>query len=99
MHLRFIARVLLVPFVGLTLYTLYDVGVLAVFEHQLASSGGWHVFADLSIALTLLMVWMVPDARRTGRNPYLYVIITLIAGAFGPLLYFALSKPDDPTKL
>ena len=94
-NVRLLAIALLVPFTALTAYTIYDIGVLAVFEHQMASSGGWLVFVDLAIALLFIMIWMVPDARPTGRNPWPYIVITLIAGSFGPLFYLALSKPRE----
>jgi len=34
---------------------------------------------------------MVPEAKRAGRNPWPYVVITLFLGSFGPLLYLILS--------
>lgn len=85
-----LAVALLVPFTALTVYALADVGFIGVFEHQLASSGGWQVWVDLVIAIVLLLTWLIPDARRTGRNPWPFVVISLIAGSFGPLLYVAL---------
>lgn len=87
---------LLVPFSALTAYSVYDVGLLGVFEHQLASSGGWQVLADLIIAIVLILFWLVPDARRSGRNPWPYVFLALAAGSFGPLLYLALAKRGAP---
>lgn len=92
------ARVSLLPFMLLTVYTLYDVGFIGVFEHQLASSGGWQVFTDLAIALTLIMCWMYGDAKRTGRNVWPYIVITLIAGSFGPLFYVASSRVEDEAR-
>lgn len=93
-----LARLFLLPFTLLSVYTLYDVGVIGVFEHQLASSGGWQVFTDLAIALSLIMCWMYQDAKRTGRNVWPYIVITLIAGSFGPLFYVASSKVDDAAR-
>ncbi len=85
---------LLVPFSALTAYSVFDVGLLGVFEHQLASSGGWQVLADLVIAIVLILFWLVPDARRSGRNPWPYVFLSLAAGSFGPLLYLTLAKRE-----
>ena len=53
---------------------------------------GWQVFADLVIACLLLLMWIFPDARKRGRNPWGYALITVVLGAFGPLLYWALGK-------
>jgi len=45
------------------------------------------VFADLVIALALVMVWMWRDARAQGRNPWPWILATLVVGSFGPLVY------------
>lgn len=94
--LRWIAIAVLFPFGALTAYALLDVGFVGVFQHQFDSSGGWQVLADLVIAIGLISVWMVVDARRTHRNPWPYVGLALVAGSFGPLLYLALT-PRPPS--
>jgi len=33
------------------------------------------------------MVWMVADAKKHGLNPWPFVLVTVTAGSFGPLLY------------
>lgn len=45
------------------------------------------VFADLVISLALVMVWMWRDARAQGRNPWPWILATLVVGSFGPLVY------------
>ncbi len=42
---------------------------------------------DLVIALFLVLTWLWNDARTSGRNPWPWIGITLVAGSFGPLLY------------
>jgi len=91
-QLKLLAIVLLVPFTALTAYAIQDVGLIGVFEHQLANGGGMQVFADLAIALVFVLCWLIPDAKKRGRTPWPYVLLTLAAGSFGPLLYFALHK-------
>jgi len=39
------------------------------------------------IALVLLLTWLVPEARKAGRNPWPWVVATLLLGSIGPLLY------------
>ena len=85
-----IAIALLIPFTALSVYAVYKVGYIGVIDYQRHSPAGWQVFADLVIACILLLMWIFPDARRHGRNPWGYAIVTLVLGAFGPLLYWAL---------
>ncbi len=78
---------ILAAFAVLTGYAVMDVGYLGIFEHLLVSSAGWQVGVDLVIACALVMIWMFGDARRSGRNVWPYVVLTLTLGSFGPLLY------------
>ena len=83
--------ILLLPFSVLTVYAVAQVGYVGIFTYHLHSPAGWQVFTDLVIALLLVMLWMVTDARRNGRNPWPYVVTTLLLGSFGPLLYLLLA--------
>ena len=83
----------LVAFSALTALALRNHGFWGIFETQLETWAGAQVLADLAIALTLFMTWMWRDARSTGRNPWPWIAITLVAGSFGPLLYLLASKP------
>ena len=84
-----LAILILIPFTALTVYAVWDVGYFGIFDYQRHSSAGWQVFADLVIALVLVLTWMIPEAKRQGRNVWPWVLVTLVAGAFGPLLYLA----------
>ena len=79
-------------FAVLSGYAMLQHGYLGLFEYQLASPAGWQVLADLVIVCTLAMVWMVADARRSGRTVWPYLLLTLTAGSFGPLLYLLLGQ-------
>jgi hypothetical protein len=74
-----------------TLYAIAEVGYFGIWAAGFASAGALQVLLDLVIACLLISSWMVVDARATGRNPWPYVLITLAAGSFGPLLYLLLS--------
>ena len=39
------------------------------------------------IALSLVIAWMVRDARARGVSPLPYVVLTLALGSVGPLVY------------
>ena len=60
----------------------------ALFVNNLTHPAGQQVFADLLIALGLVMVWIWQDARRSDRAVWLWLLLTLATGSFGPLLYF-----------
>ena len=74
-------------------FTIYT--VMVVVEHgytgfiDLALTGGWgaQVFIDLCIALTLFLIWMVPDARERGIPFVPYIIAVLFTGSVGALAY------------
>lgn len=89
-HLRLISILILVPFLALTAYAVWDVGLLGIPEYHLHSSAGWQVFIDLVIACVLLLFFLVRDAKAKGINPWPWVIGTLFTGSIAPLVYFAL---------
>jgi fatty acid desaturase len=45
------------------------------------------VLSDLVIVCVLALLWMVRDAKTSGVTPWPFVVLTLAAGAFGPLFY------------
>ena len=77
----------LILFAVLTGITLWHDGYTGVLTYQMQTFAGQQVFADLSIALTLIMVWMFQDAKQARRNPWIWIVLTLFLGSFGPLLY------------
>lgn len=87
---RILAIVLLIPFTILSMYAVMEVGYIGIFDHALANPAGWQLFADLVIALLLVFSWLIPEAKRNGRNPWPWVLVTLFLGSFGPLLYLVL---------
>lgn len=97
MNRRTLSIALLIPFALLTLYALAIDGYMGILDHQLATPAGWQVLADLVVALLLVLTWLIPDARRSGRNPWPWVVLTLFMGSIGPLVYFALSGKSATT--
>ena len=88
MSRRTFAIIALVPFLALTGWALLDGGIAGIFAVA-ASPGGLQVLVDLVIALLLVLTFLVPHARASGRNPWLWVVLTLGLGSIAPLLYFA----------
>lgn len=89
---------MLIPFTLLTFYAIYKVGYWGVIDNQLHNPAGWQVFADLIIACVLLLTLIWPDAKKTGRNIWPYLIITVFLGSFGPLLYIVMARSNSRTQ-
>ena len=77
----------LLAFGALTAAALWQHGYWGILAPHFQTFGGAQVLVDLVIALTLFMVWMWQDARATRRNVWPWIVLTLLGGSFGPLLY------------
>ena len=77
---------------ALSAAALHQHGFLGIFAWPLQSLAGGQIFADLVIALTLVMLWMWKDATASGRQPWPWLVATLAFGSFGPLLYLLTRK-------
>lgn len=89
---RTLILVVLVLFGALSAAALWHHGYWGIIEPHFQSFGAGQVFADLVIALTLVMVWMWRDAKAQGRNPWPWIVATLALGSFGPLVYLLTRK-------
>ncbi len=78
---------LALAFGALTAAAVLQHGYWGIFMHQFQNLAGMQVLADLSVALTLIMVWMWRDAAANGRNVWPWLVATLALGSFGPLGY------------
>ncbi|MEL7044561.1 MAG: hypothetical protein AAGL66_06000 [Pseudomonadota bacterium] len=88
MSRRLISFVFLPPFLALTVWALLNGGIMGILNTS-QTPGGAQVFADLVISLILLLTFLVPHAWANGRNPWIWVGLTLCLGSIAPLLYFA----------
>ena len=79
--------VLLADFLALTAYVVYEYGYIGFFEMVTANLAATLALVDLTIALSLVLAWMVRDARTRGVSAVPYVLLTLALGSAGPLLY------------
>lgn len=79
--------IVLADFVGLSAWALYHHGYVGLFEVAVASPAGIQVLVDLTIALSLFMVWMWRDARDRGIAPLPFVLLTATLGSIGALAY------------
>ena len=84
---RILISITLILFGALTAVALWYHGYWGIIAPQFQSFGAAQVFVDLVIALVLIMIWMWQDAQATGRNPWPWMVATLVLGSFGPLVY------------
>lgn len=97
---RLIALVVVfIAFGLLTTLALLDVGYIGILEPHFRSWGGAQVFVDLVIVGVLACIWMSHDAREHGLSAWPFVLITLVAGSFGPLLYLVVRELRSSARL
>jgi len=82
----------LILFGALSTVALWQHGYWGIIAPHFQSSGAGQVFADLVIALSLVMIWIARDAKATGRAAWPWILLTLVTGSFGPLGYL-LTRP------
>jgi hypothetical protein len=72
---------------GITGVAIWQHGIIGVFASVLDSSASLQIFIDLVIMCLLVLIWIRADSRLHSRLFWPWVLLTLVAGAFGPLLY------------
>lgn len=94
---RLIALLAIIAGFGmLSALALMDVGYTGIIAPHFQSWGGAQVFVDLVIVCLLACIWMVNDAPKQGMSAWPFIVITLVAGSFGPLLYLAMRELRAP---
>lgn len=89
---RTLILITLALFGALSTLAMLEFGYLGIFMSPLQSLASMQIFADLLIALTLVMIWMWRDAKASGRNIWPWMIATLTLGSLGPLFYLLTRK-------
>lgn len=77
----------LFDFSVLNAVVLYQYGYAGFVELATANLATVAVLVDLTIALSMVAVWMWNDARDRGISPLPYLAVTLVLGSVGPLIY------------
>ena len=77
----------LASFTVFSAYVIWQHGYVGLFEAALANTATVQASLDLVIALSLVSIWMIGDARSRGVASLPYVLTTLLLGSIGPLLY------------
>jgi hypothetical protein len=94
---RLLVGVVFVAFGGLNLYVVEQYGYLGFWRLVTANAATIAAMVDLTIALSLVTIWMWRDARTRGVVLVPYLLLTATLGSIGPLLYLLLRgrMPSD----
>lgn len=87
---------ILVVFSAFSAYVVQEYGYLGLFEHALTNAATVQVLLDLTIALSLVIIWMWRDAQKQGIAPLPYLLLTVTLGSIGPLLYLLRRFGKEP---
>ena len=88
MNPRLIALTLVIlAFAALTAQALHVAGYWGILLPNFQSWGAAQVFTDLVILAALACFWMWTDAPRHQLPAWPFILVTVAAGAFGPLFY------------
>ncbi len=79
--------IVLVDFLALSGYALYYYGYVGMFTALTANAATIAAFADLTIALGLVSIWIVQDARARGESGIPWVVLTALVGSPAALIY------------
>lgn len=74
-------------FLAMTVYVVANHGYVGMFADLLSTWPGILTAFDLTIALFMIMGWMLVDARKHGLKVVPYMVATLAFGSLGPLAY------------
>lgn len=93
---RILAAFFFVDFAALNAYALWVDGYSG-FLTYLSEMGLWGtvLLVDLVIALGMVLIWVWSDAKRTGRNPLGYTLLTVALGSIGTLLYVVMGRGEE----
>ncbi len=88
----FLVAILFLAFGAYSAWVMLDAGYLGIWKAGAANPAALQVLLDLVIVCMLASGWMIRDARRSGRQAWPYVALTLAAGSFGPMLYLLVGE-------
>ena len=81
-------------FGAFSVFVVVSEGYFGFIELALRERWGGQIFIDLCIALSMVLAWLVPDARRRGMRAWPWILGTLLLGSLAPLLYLAVRRAD-----
>src|SRR5687768_6558872 len=84
-----------VPFTIYSVWVAASHGPLGFLEVAGREPWAMQMLLDLCIALFVVTVLVIRDARAQGRNPWPYVVATALVGSIAPMVY-ALTRRAPP---
>ena len=93
---KILLALVFVDFAALNAYVVFTMGYDGFVRAVIDNPATITAMVDLVIALSLVLYWMVKDARERDVSVLPYLPFTLAFGSVGPLLYL-LRRPDAAT--
>ena len=79
--------IVLADFLALSGYAVYHYGYVGLFQAAMLNAATLQVLADLTIALSLVSLWIWQDARSRGESGLPWIVLTAFLGSLVPLVY------------
>lgn len=79
--------VVMVSFGAFTAVALAVDGIVGIFHAITFNLVSIQIFVDLVLAVGVINIWVHGDARSRGRNPWPWLVASLLTGMFSPLTY------------
>lgn len=79
--------VLFVDFFIFSMWVMWDVGYLGIWQAGMVSPASWQILIDLAMGCLLISSWIKGDAEQRGVNPWPWIVGTLLVGTLAPLMY------------
>lgn len=84
---RLVPVLLLVGFSALTAEVVLHDGYTEWLRIAFANRSAGLLLVDLTIALSMVVGWMIKDARARGATVWPFAVLTVLLGSVGPLAY------------
>lgn len=84
-----LAAVVGMAFAALSAWPIMTEGYFGFIKVHTQGPWGYQVIADLLIALSLFLIWMIRDARQHKLPAWPFVLAVLVSGSIGALAYVA----------
>ena len=96
---QWLIGIVLADFLALNAYVVMEYGYMGFMREVVSTLPGIAVLVDLTIALTMIGVWMWRDAQRRGVAVVPYLVAGLFLGSVGPLLYLLRTSGSEAREL